>query len=203
MFNSKKLPNIPIYVDSPLSVKATDVMRKHEECYNEKFVRYMHQHDPNPFDFKNLKYITLLDNSKAINDSKKPCIIISASGMAEAGRVKHHIKNNIENPQCTILLVGYCTPESLGGRLKAGLKQVRIFGDEYQVKARVLSLEYYSSHADEDEIVEFLMTTNPKKVEKVFLVHGEPDASDAIRERLDKEGFTHIIIPGYQEKFLL
>jgi metallo-beta-lactamase family protein len=200
MFNSKKLPNIPIYVDSPLSVKATDVMRKHEECYNEKFVRYMHQHDPNPFDFKNLKYITLLDDSKAINDSKKPCIIISASGMAEAGRVKHHIKNNIENPQCTILLVGYCTPESLGGRLKAGLKQVRIFGDEYQVKARVLSLEYYSSHADEDEIVEFIMTTNPKKVEKVFLVHGEPDASDAIKIRLQHEGFDHIIIPKYLSK---
>jgi metallo-beta-lactamase family protein len=194
------MPDVKVYVDSPLSVKATQAMRIHAECYREEFVAYTH-HDPEPFGFKNLKYIADVEASKALNNSKEPCIIISASGMAEAGRVKHHIANNIENPKNTILLVGYCTPESLGGRLKAGEKMVRIFGEEYGVNAQVRSLEYYSAHADYDEIFEWLKCQNKKKIKTIFLVHGETTALDAMKQRFAEKGFGKVRIPYMREKF--
>ncbi len=198
--NSGKLPHVKVYVDSPLSVKATDIMRNHEECYRDEFLDYITK-DADPFGFKNLEFVTDVAASKAINASTEPCIIISASGMAEAGRVKHHIANNIENPNTTILLVGYCTPESLGGKLKAGLKMVRIFGEEHQVKAKIQSLDYYSAHADYKEMLRFLSCIKPGKVEKLFLVHGEYENQLAFKERLLDAGFRHIYIPNMKEEF--
>jgi metallo-beta-lactamase family protein len=202
MANENKLPNIKVYVDSPLSVKATAVIRKHEECYNEAFVNYINA-DPNPFGFKNLIYVSDVEQSKAINDSTEPCIIISASGMAEAGRVKHHISNNIENPNCTILLVGYCTPESLGGQLKAGKAQVRIFGDEKKVKASVRSLDYYSSHADYEEIFQYLHSQNKKKIKKIFLVHGEKAVQDIFKSTFEVKGYSNIFIPAWGDQYAI
>ena len=202
MANEGKLPSIPVYVDSPLSVKATAVIRKHEECYNQEFVDYIHA-DPDPFGFKNLTYITEVEQSKALNDRKEPCIIISASGMAEAGRVKHHIANTIENPQNTILLVGYCTPESLGGQLKAGDTTVHIFGEEKHVKAQVKSLDYYSSHADYEEILTYLSCQNKKKIKHLFLVHGEKEVQDVFKTKLEAKGYTHIDIPALGDSFQL
>ncbi|MCK6609887.1 MAG: MBL fold metallo-hydrolase [Bacteroidia bacterium] len=199
-WNEGLLPNIPVYVDSPLSVKATDVMREHNECYRDEFLDYIAK-DSDPFGFKNLKFITDVEESKTLNAKKEPCIIISASGMAEAGRIKHHIANNIQKPSTTILLVGYCTPESLGGRLKSGASSVRIFGDEYPVKAEVRSLDYYSAHADYVEMLKFLGEMKPKKVRKLFLVHGEYDNQLAFKERLLDAGFRHIFIPGHGESF--
>lgn len=198
--NEGKLPNIKVFVDSPLSVKATDVIRKHDECFNDEFLAYMRK-DPDPFGFKNLTYITDVNQSKALNESKEPCIIISASGMAEAGRIKHHISNNVENPRNTILLVGYCTPESLGGRLKAGDKEVRIFGENYKVNARVEAMDYFSAHADYNEILKFLSSQQPKKIRQVFLVHGERDAQDALKGHLEQKGFSNIHIPAMGEVF--
>lgn len=202
MANEGKLPSIPVYVDSPLSVKATEVIRRHEECYNQEFVDYIHN-DPDPFGFKNLTYITEVEQSKLLNARKGPCIIISASGMAEAGRVKHHIANNIENPQNTILLVGYCTPESLGGQLKEGNKTVHIFGEEKKVKAQVKSLEYYSSHADYEEIFMYLNCQNKKKIKKLFLVHGEKEVQDVFKGKMEAKGYTHIEIPAFGDAFQL
>lgn len=202
MANAGKLPNIKVYVDSPLSVKATSVIRKHEECYNQEFVDYIHM-DSDPFGFKNLTYVSDVEQSKAINDSKEPCIIISASGMAEAGRVKHHIANNIENPLSTILLVGYCTPESLGGQLKAGNKRVRIFGEERTVKASVQSLEYYSSHADYEEIFTYLKSQNKSKIRKFFLVHGEKETQEIFKTKLEAKGYHNIFIPALGDQFEL
>jgi metallo-beta-lactamase family protein len=199
MFNSGQLPNIKIYVDSPLSVRATEVMKKHEECYNDSFIEYMHRNDPEPFSFTNLTYITDVNESKKLNDLKEPCIIISASGMAEAGRIKHHIKNNIEKHNCAILLVGYCTPESLGGRLLAGNKTVRIFGEEYTVNARIIDMEYYSSHGDYNEILQYLSCINPKKVKQTFLVHGEYESCVGLKEHLLDAGFRNIYIPTLGE----
>jgi len=198
--NNGSLPPIKIFVDSPLSVKATGVMRAHEECYRDAFLDYIAK-DSDPFGFDNLEYVTDVEASKAINVLKEPCIIISASGMAEAGRVKHHIANNIDNPNTTILLVGYCTPESLGGKLKAGLTSVRIFGEEYQVKAKIKSLDYYSAHADYNEILKFLKCIKAAKVEKLFLVHGEYENQVAFKERLLDAGFKHIYIPDLKEQF--
>jgi metallo-beta-lactamase family protein len=141
MEHEGKLPPVKVFVDSPLSVKTTQVVEAHIECYNEDIREYMLQGDKKPFAFRNLHYITDVQDSKALNKLKEPCIIISASGMAEAGRVKHHIKNNIHNARNTILLVGYCTPSSLGGRLMAGDRTVRIFGEEYDVHARVVYID--------------------------------------------------------------
>jgi metallo-beta-lactamase family protein len=121
--------------------------------------------------------------------------------MAEAGRVKHHIANHIQDPSTTILLVGYATPESLGGKLKAGDTLVRIFGEEYQVKAEVKNLDYYSAHADYEEMIRFLKCIEPNKVEKLFLVHGEYENQLAFKERLTNEGFKHIYIPNMRESF--
>jgi metallo-beta-lactamase family protein len=199
-YNERTLPNIKVFVDSPLSVKATNIMREHDECYREEFLDYIAK-DPDPFGFKNLHFISELEESKTLNEFKGPCIIISASGMAEAGRVKHHIANHIQDPSTTILLVGYATPESLGGKLKAGDTLVRIFGEEYQVKAEVKNLDYYSAHADYEEMIRFLKCIEPNKVEKLFLVHGEYENQLAFKERLTNEGFKHIYIPNMRESF--
>lgn len=196
--NKGLLPPVKVFVDSPLSVKATAVIRKHEECYNDDFLTYLHK-DPDPFGFNDLTYVSDVNQSKAINDIKEPCIIISASGMAEAGRIKHHIANNIGNPQNTILMVGYCTPESLGGKLKAGEKQVRIFGEPYDVKARVVNMDYFSAHADYTEILQYLKHQKAAKVSHLFLVHGETTAQQALQATLAKVGFSHIHIPKQGE----
>ena len=200
MFNDGRLPNIKIYVDSPLSVKATNIIREHEECFNEEFLNYMHQ-DPEPFKFKSLTYISDVEESKLLNDSKEPSIIISASGMAEAGRVKHHIANNIGDNKNTILLVGYCTPESLGGKLKAGEREVKIFGEFYKVIANVESLESYSSHADYEEIFKFLACIKPSKVKKLFLVHGEKEVQEELKLKMLAHGYKNVYIPAMGEQF--
>lgn len=192
--NEKRLPNIKVFVDSPLSVKATQIIRKHQECFRTEFIDYIKQ-DPDPFGFHNLHYISEVEESKKLNALNEPCIIISASGMAEAGRIKHHIANNIENHQNTILLVGYCTPDSLGGRLKNGDKSVRIFGEEYPVKARVENMDQYSAHADYEEIFRFLSCQNKSLIRKTFLVHGEHDTLVAFKARFEERGYQNIIIP--------
>lgn len=192
--NAKKLPPIPVYVDSPLSVNATTIMRAHPECFNAEILRTM-QSDPDPFGFDNLFYIQKAEDSIKLNDDKRPMIIISASGMAEAGRIKHHIKNNIENPESTILLVGYCTPESLGGRLANGNKEVFIYGKEYKVKARVELMNSYSAHADYNEMLSYLDCQDKKLIKKFFLVHGDYEVQQDWREKLLSKGFTNIEIP--------
>jgi metallo-beta-lactamase family protein len=198
--NTGLLPTIKVFVDSPLSVKATAVIRKHQECYNESFLEYIRK-DPDPFGFQDLTYVSDVNQSKAINDIKEPCIIISASGMAEAGRIKHHIANNIKNPKNTILMVGYCTPESLGGRLKAGATEVKIFGEMYPVKAKVVNMDYFSAHADYEEIKTFLKHQKPAKVKQVFLVHGEIEAQQSLKTKLEEVGYTNIAIPKMGEQF--
>lgn len=198
--NKGLLPPVKVFVDSPLSVKATAVIRKHEECYNDSFLDYLHK-DPDPFGFNDLTYVSDVNQSKAINDIKEPCIIISASGMAEAGRIKHHIANNVGNPKNTILMVGYCTPESLGGKLKAGEKQVRIFGEPYDVRARVVNMDYFSAHADYIEILHFLKHQKNNKVNQVFLVHGEIEAQLALKNTLTGIGFKQVDIPKHGELF--
>lgn len=196
------LPNIKVYVDSPLSTNATEIVGKHTECFNQQFLDNMKK-DPTPFGFNNLHYIKDVNESKALNNHKEPCIIISASGMAEAGRIKHHIKNNIEDPRNTILLVGWCTPSSLGGRLKDGAEKVKIFGEELDVNADVISLEPFSAHGDYQEMLRYLSCQDPSKVKGVFLVHGDEDVMPKWRNRLADKGFRHIEIPEKGEIYHL
>ncbi|MCU0422501.1 MAG: MBL fold metallo-hydrolase [Bacteroidia bacterium] len=200
--NKGLLSHIKVFVDSPLSVKATEVIKRHQECYNDEFLAYL-KTDDDPFGFQNLTYVSDVEQSKKINDYKGPCIIISASGMAEAGRIKHHIANHLHQPENTVLLVGYCTPESLGGRLKAGEKEVRIFGEMFQVKCNVVSMDYFSAHADYEEILRYLDHLKPQKVKQVFLVHGDQPAQLHLKTLLEQQGFQHIAIPQVGEQFNL
>lgn len=192
--NQKLLPDIDVYVDSPLSTDATNIMRLHTECFNDEMMEYIKK-DPDPFGFKNLHYIQTVDQSKALNNNHKPCIIISASGMMEAGRVKHHLANNIENPKTTVLVVGYCAPTTLGAKISRGDKMVSIFGQRYNVKADVEHLESYSAHGDYNEMINFLSCQNTKKVKKVFLVHGEEKVQQNYTQHLRNAGFKNIEIP--------
>lgn len=195
------LPPVKVYIDSPLSVNTTKVIQKHINCYNETIRDYMLEGDRNPFYFRNLHFITDVQESKKLNKRGEPCIIISASGMAEAGRVKHHIKNSIEDPDNTILLVGYCTPSSLGGRLAAGEKLVRIFGEEHPVRARIETMESYSAHADFSEIMDFLEGCNLSEVKRIFLVHGEKPGFDHLTKLLRPKTQAQIIAPEKGDEF--
>jgi metallo-beta-lactamase family protein len=197
-----KLPSIDVFVDSPLSVKATRIMSKHREYFNNEILEYISK-DGNPFDFPNLHYVESVEESKNINALKKPCIIISSSGMAEAGRVKHHIKNNIENPNNTILLVGYASESSLAGHLKAGDAEVRIFGEFFKVNAKIESMENFSAHADYMEMLTYLKCQNGAKTKKTFLVHGEIETQKEWAEKLSQEGFLNIVIPEKGETIII
>lgn len=193
------LPHIKVFIDSPLAVKATDIMRKNEECFNPEILAYIKK-DGDAFSFPNLVYVSDMNQSKAINDSKEPCIIISASGMAEAGRIKHHIKNNINDPNSTILLVGYCSPNSLGGALKRGDDEVQIFGERHAVKARVEVMDSFSAHADYEEMLDYLACQDATRVQKLFLVHGDYDTQLAFKQKLTKAGFQDVYIPDLYEQ---
>jgi metallo-beta-lactamase family protein len=199
-YNQGKLPKIDIYVDSPLAVNATTVFRMHHECFNEDFRRVL-KDDPDPFGFDNLFYITRQEDSKKLNDHKKPCVIISASGMMEAGRVKHHLANNISDPRNTVLVVGYCAPATLGARIVRGEKEVSIHGIVHEVKADIQVIDSYSGHGDYREMVEFLNCQDKNAIEKTFLVHGEYGTQEKYSSTLTGEGFKNISIPGRGEEF--
>jgi len=196
------LPNLHYYVDSPLSEKATMVLMDHPEEYN-KAVNKVLKMDPNPFGFKGLRFVQSTEESIALNNDPTPCVIISSSGMAEAGRVKHHIKNNIGNPHCTILMVGYCEPNSLGGHLARGDRDVFIFGERYEVRADVKSIKSMSAHGDYEDLLHFVSCQDPRKVKKVFLVHGEYDVQQRFREKILAKGFAAVDIPYQHEKIEL
>jgi metallo-beta-lactamase family protein len=196
------LPAIKVYVDSPLSMNATRIMRAYKHALNEN-VQEILQTDDDPFGFNNLHYIQSVEESMRLNGINEPCIIISASGMLDAGRIKHHLKNNINDKNSTILIVGYCTPESLGGKLRTGTKKVKIFGEEYKVKINVEVLDEYSGHAGQDELIKFLQPAKHDKLKRVFLVHGEEVAKEAFKAKLEESGFSNIYIPTQGQEFEL
>lgn len=201
--NSKlQLPNIPVYIDSPLSTKGTGIFKNHLELFNDDFQAFLKQ-DKSPFDFPNLHLIESVEESKALNDNPEPMVIISASGMMEAGRIKHHVANNIEDPNCTILMVGYCEPSTLGGRIATGAMEVKIFGEVKQVKARIEYIRSFSGHGDYKEMISFLNCQDKEKVKHIFLVHGDIDAQHAFSGHLKDAGFKNIDIPAIGTEFNL
>jgi metallo-beta-lactamase family protein len=197
-----RLPDVKYYVDSPLSTAVTAIVKKHPECFNRSVQKIM-KFDKDPFDFKGLHFIEDKRESQALNGSDKPCVIISASGMAEAGRVKHHIANNISNPRTTILMVGYCEKNSLGARLKNNPEVVTIFGEEFLVRAEIRKIESMSAHADYRDLCQYLSSQEPDEVKTVFIVHGELESQIAFKERLQKKGFMNIEIPERHQTFEL
>ena len=189
-----RLPDLDYFVDSPLSIEATELVKKYPAYFNKR-IQHILQSDSDPFNFKGLKYIKKVEESKLLNFRNEPCVIISASGMADAGRVKHHISNNIENSRNTVLLTGYCEPRSLGGRLMAGAKLVSIFGVEHEVNAEVASIRSMSAHGDYEDLCQWLACQDPKQVKKLFLVHGEYDVQQDFKARLVRKGYDDVEIP--------
>lgn len=196
--NENRLPDLLYVVDSPMSVEATKMIKAFPELFNDH-VQKLLKRDNDPFDFKGLILVEDVETSKALNYDDRPMVIISASGMAEAGRVKHHIANNISKPENTILLVGYAEPQSLAGRLKEKPHKVGIFGLDYEVKAEIEEIESLSAHGDYNEMSQWLACQNPNEVQKVFLVHGEYDVQENFKSRLLKKGFLDVIIPDLHE----
>jgi metallo-beta-lactamase family protein len=199
-FNQGRLPKIDIFVDSPLSVNATDVFRLHPECFNKDILKVM-ETDDDPFGFKNLFYITRVEDSKKLNDSKKPCVIISASGMMEAGRIKHHLANNISDPKNTVLAVGYCAPATLGARILQGEKEVSIHGNVYKVNADIRKIDSFSGHGDYREMIDFLGCQDKNGIDKTFVVHGEYETQKKYASSLIGEGYKNVEIPARGQEY--
>ncbi len=190
----RRLPEVNYFVDSPLSTRATQIVKKYPAYFNKRIQRIL-ETDTDPFSFKGLHFIKTIEESKLLNFSDEPCVIISASGMADAGRVKHHISNNIENSRNTILFTGYCEPRSMGGRLLAGSKEVRIYGVSHEVHAEIGQIRSMSAHGDYDDLCQWLACQDPQQVKRLFLVHGEYDVQEAFKERLMRKGFKDVEVP--------
>ncbi|HHB51906.1 MAG TPA: MBL fold metallo-hydrolase, partial [Saprospiraceae bacterium] len=188
---------IPVYVDSPLAVNATMIFASHPECYDKEIHEYLLL-DDNPFGFKSLHYNKSVEGSKRLNTLQKPMIIISAAGMMNAGRVKHHLYNNVEDPRTTFLLVGYCSPQTPWAALKMGGEEMKIFGDIKEVNAEVISMDSFSGHGDRDEMLTFL--ENQKNAKKTFIVHGEYESQKAFKKSLENIGFKDVYIPMMKEE---
>ncbi|MFZ1705157.1 MAG: MBL fold metallo-hydrolase [Saprospiraceae bacterium] len=201
MENEGILPSIPIVVDSPLAVNVTAIYRDHPECFDKELHEYL-LHDDNPFGFNRLKYVKEVNDSKSLNNTKNPMVIISASGMMNAGRVKHHLFNNIDNPNNTFLIVGYCTPETPGGQLRSGATSLRIFSEQKQVLADVEIMDSFSAHGDKNEMYHFI-ANQKSKVRKIFLVHGEEDTQQNFKNFLTTKGFQNVHIPSKNETVTL
>lgn len=199
LFNEGKLPQVPVYVDSPLAVNATEVFRLHPECFDEETLRYLH-HDEDPFGFGRLKYIRSVDDSKRLNEKKDPCVIIAASGMCEGGRILHHLANNIEESRNTVLVVGFMAEHTLGRRLVERQPEVKIFGDVVRLNAEVAILNSFSAHAGQDELLEYIGKMNKGKLKGIYLVHGELNQAEQLAGKLKESGFSHAVIPARGEK---
>lgn len=194
--NRRQLPAMPVYVDSPLTVKLTDVFRLHPDCYDAETFALLHGGD-SPFEFEGLRYVSEVEESKAIDAEERPSIVISASGMCEAGRVLHHLRATIESPKNTVLIVGYQAPDTLGRRLVERRNEVKIFGVMHRREAEVAILNGFSAHADRDGLVDFAEHVRSRgNLRKVLLVHGEPDAQAALSEALTSRGFPSIEAPA-------
>jgi len=182
LFEEKAIPEVPVYVDSPLAVNATEIFRLHPECFNKEIYEFLFE-KRDPFGFENLTLIRSVKNSKELNARKDQAIIISASGMCEAGRILHHLRNTISDPQNTVLFVGYCAQNTLGWKIREGWDKVRIFGQEHELKAHVESIDSFSGHADHSELIDYFKAITGKK-SKVWLVHGEQSRSEIFQKAL-------------------
>ncbi|HEU4472300.1 MAG TPA: MBL fold metallo-hydrolase [Flavisolibacter sp.] len=195
----KRLPDLPYFIDSPLSLKATETLKKYTGLFNERLQQVM-AIDDDPFHFPGLRYIESVEDSRKLVDYSNPCVIISASGTADAGRVRHHINECIGRDNCAILMVGYCGAKSLGGQLLGGASEVEIFGDPCTVAASIGQVQGMSAHGDTDDLCRFIGNQDPEKVRSIFLVHGEYEVQKAFADRLHLKGFEKVEIPSQHEQ---
>lgn len=201
LFNENRLPEVPIYVDSPLSVNVTEVFRLHPECFDKETKdEFLTRHE-DPFGFYRLRYIRNVEESRELNTSPDPCIIISASGMCEAGRILHHLKNNIQNDKNTVLVVGYMAENTLGRRIVERKPVVKIFGEEVPLNAQVVITNGFSGHADKNELMDFYQHIDKNRLDQVFVVHGEPDSCNALAQDIRSSVSNNVEIPVRGQKF--
>jgi metallo-beta-lactamase family protein len=191
---AQRLDHIPVFVDSPLSVNVTDVFRNHPECFDEETLAILHAHE-DPFGFDSLTYVRTLDQSKALNDRPGPFIVIAASGMCEAGRVVHHLANNVGDPRNLVMIVGYQAEHTLGKKLVMKEPLVNILGEPHEVKAEVVVLNSFSGHADRNELLSYMHQFDRKAMKGTFIVHGDEDQSEKLAEGLRSGGFAHVALP--------
>lgn len=201
LVDAKKIPPMEIYVDSPMAVNATSIFQVHPECYDNETHEAFIKHHKNPFGFNQLKFVTSVEESKSLNKIDEPIIIISADGMCEAGRVIHHLANNIDDPRNQILLVGYMAEHTLGRRLQNRETEVKIMGEWHNVRASISQINAFSAHADYNEATDWLKSMNTSLLKKIFLVHGEPDVQVVFMDHLASNGFPHVQIVKYGETY--
>jgi metallo-beta-lactamase family protein len=201
LFNEKRIPNIPLFVDSPLALNVTQVHRDHPECYDAETRQYLTDGE-DPFGFKRLQYIREAVDSKKLNDLHGPFVVISASGMCEQGRILHHLRNNIEDPRNTVLITGFQAQETLGRKLVEKWPEVRIFGEPMRVRAEISSLDELSGHADQGELLEWIKPM-VHSLRKVFLVHGEPRQSEILAQLLHTRFGLEAVCPAPGQSFEL
>ena len=192
--DQKRIPDIPIFVDSPMAINATSIFRVHPECYDQRTQDAFIQHNKNPFGFNALRYTSSVEESKEINDVKGPAIIISADGMCEVGRIRHHLAQVIEGPQNTVLIVGFMARHTLGRRIVDREPKVKMFGRTFTVRARVKAINAFSAHADYKELAEYVTQLDLKRLKRVFLVHGEPEAQSHLSQVLLDAGVRDVTI---------
>ena len=195
-----KLPGIPIYVDSPLAINATDIFKRHPECFDDEMRAHIVQHH-DPLGLSQLHYVRTAEESKKLNDLKEPCIIIAASGMCEAGRILHHLANNIGDERNTVIIVGYQAEHTLGKKLVDKWEEVRIFGDIFKRRAEVVVLNSFSAHADGNELLKYIGQFDKKKLQHIFLVHGELERQQNLQTGLQEHGYSRVEIPVKGQKF--
>lgn len=193
------IPDIPVYVDSPMAVNISDIFKKHSQCFcfNPKYLPHVADAE-DPFGFKTIRYVRAVEESKALNERPGPMIILSASGMCEGGRILHHLRNNIDKPSTIVLMVGYQAVGTLGRRLQDGAEKVKIFGLEHRVRAQVETMHNLSAHADREDLLAFIGAIEPRP-RGIILVHGDPAQRAALAGRLGKDGWTRVISPSYGE----
>ena len=201
LFDQNRIPDMPVFVDSPMATAATQVFRAHPECFDRETYRVFLQDADDPFGFGRLKYVGSVEESKALNDLKYPHIIISASGMAEGGRIVHHLRNNIGDPRALALFVGYAAEHTLARRIMDGHKTVKIFGEEFSVRCKVKTMDAFSAHADRDGLLDYAAFTPPEKLKHIFLVHGELEQAMPLRDALKSKGYARVDVPAPRETF--
>ncbi len=195
LYDNGKLPRIPIYIDSPLAISATEIFKKHPERYDAETYAHVYANH-GPFTMEQLHYVREAEESKQLNDRKDPCMIIASSGMCEAGRILHHLANNIEDSRHTILIVGFQAEHTLGRKLVEKQKEVKIFGDVYKRRAEVVVLNSFSAHAGGDELVEYIAQFDRSRLHQIFLVHGEERRAEALRADLATINLNQVAIPN-------
>ncbi|MDD5675003.1 MAG: MBL fold metallo-hydrolase [Chitinivibrionales bacterium] len=203
LFDQNRIPDMPVYVDSPLACSATEVFRNYPDYYDREANRVFLDGDEDPFGFKRLSYITDVEESKKLNGLSYPHIIISASGMAEGGRILHHLRNNIGHHRNLVLFVGYAARETLARKIMEGAPSVKIFGEEHEVRCKIKIMDAFSAHADRKELLDYIDITSTQRLKHIFLVHGEPDQALPLRDALRSKGYPNVHFPAPQEVYSL